>query len=137
MSQILINEQDLYQLLISEFRYAVKRDNHLAPSTCVQRVMTYLPSFSQQWRSHIAYQLTDEIITERIFGRICRGKLKYDDEWEKLLVFLTDYLTSMPPSTVSYMERLYNDPHYSTTIDYYSAEITEQIQNNQAKNYTN
>ena len=126
-----ISEHDLYQLLISEARYAVKRDNHLAPGTCVQHVMAYLPKFSKQWQSHIAHQLTDEIIVERIWGSRCRSKLEYDSDWEKLLVFLTDYLETLPLNVERYMTYLYKKPGYVADINYYSVEIAEKIQKNQ------
>jgi hypothetical protein len=128
-----IDDKDLYQLLISEFRYAVKRDNHLAPGTCVQHITTYLPELSKQWRSHTAYQLTDEIITERIWGN-SDHKLEQDSDWEKLLVFLTNYLESFPLNIERYMQRLYLKPEYDAHIDYYSAEMAEKIVKNQAKN---
>ena len=129
---IKIDEKDLYQLLISEFRYAVKRDNHLAPGTCVQHVMAYLPEMSKQWQSHTAHQLTDEIITERIWGHSKdKSTLDYDGDWEKLLVFLINYLESLPLHTDKYMTHLYNNPKYIANINYYSVEIAEKIQNNQ------
>ena len=53
-----IDEKDLYQLLIAEFRYSVKRDNHLAPSGCVWHVQDCLPRMPKQWRVHTAEQLT-------------------------------------------------------------------------------
>ena len=61
-----IEDRDLYQLLISEFRYSVKRDNHLAPGTCANLIMQYLPEMSREWRAHTAHQLTDEIIADMI-----------------------------------------------------------------------
>lgn len=126
-----LDEKDLYQLFISEFRYAVKRDNHLAPGTCVQHVVHYLPKLSKEWRAHVAYQLTDEIITERIFGGGNKGKLDYDSDWETLLVFLTNYLESVPSNAARYMECLYGKPGYDANIDYYSSKLAEIIKNNQ------
>ena len=129
-----IDDKDLYQLLISEFRYAVKRDNHLAPGTCAQHVMEYLPKLSKEWRSHTAYQLTDEIILERVWGGKNGRPLEYDNEWEKLLVFLIGYLESLPATITRYMEQLYNKPDYAAHINYYSAEILEKINANQKNN---
>lgn len=128
---IQIDEKDLYQLLISEFRYAVRRDNHLAPGSCVQHVIEYLPELSPQWRSHTAYQLTDEIITERIWGGKNSGALEYDADWEKLLVFLTNYLETLPSNIERYMTRLFNKPGYVAHIDYYSLEMADKIRKNQ------
>lgn len=130
-----LDEKDLYQLLIVEFRYAVKRDNHLAPSGCVQHVMEYLPEMSKQWRAHTAEQLTNEIIQERLFLRHQeRGRLEQDAEWEKLLVFLTGYLTKLPYMVEKYIQYLYNKPTWEANINYYSEEILEKIKNNCAKN---
>ena len=129
-----IEDRDLYQFLISEFRYSVRRDNHLAPGTCVDLVMRYLPKLSKEWCAHTAEQLTNEIIQERLFiGGREKGRLEQDAEWEKLLVFLTNYLTKLPYTVERYMQYLYNKPTWEAHIDYYSAEITEKIASNRAK----
>lgn len=125
-----IEDRDLYQLLISEFRYSVKRDNHLAPGTCVNLVAQYLPEMSKEWRSHTAHQLTDEIISERIWGN-SKGRLEQDSEWEKLLVFLTNYLETLPMNVKRYMDYLYLKPNYDAKLDYYSIEMAQKIKNNQ------
>ena len=130
---IKIDEKDLFQLLISEFRYAVKRDNHLAPSTCVQHIISYLPEMAKDWRAHTARQLTDEIITERAWGSRQNNALCEDAEWEKLLVFLTDYIETLPYNADRYMNYLYNKSGYTASIDYYSVEMAEKIKNNQMK----
>ena len=130
-----IEDRDLYQLFISEFRYSVKRDNHLAPGTCVNLVMQYLPEMSKEWRSHTAEQLTNEIIQQRLFvGGREKDRLDQDSEWEKLLVFLTNYLDKLPYTAEKYMQYIYNKPTWEANIDYYSAEIAEKIKNNQMKN---
>jgi hypothetical protein len=129
-----IEDRDLYQLLISEFRYSVKRDNHLAPGTCVDLVMQYLPKLSKEWQAHTAEQLTNEIIQERLFiGGREKGRLDQDAEWERLLVFLTNYLTKLPYTVERYMQYIYNKPSWEANIDYYSTEIAEKIASNQAK----
>jgi len=129
-----LDEKDLYQLLIAEFRYAVKRDNHLAPGGCVQHVMDYLPEMSSQWKTHTAEQLTNEIIQERLFigGRV-KGRLEQDAEWEKLLVFLTDYITKLPYAVEKYMQYIYNKPDWEANINYYSPEMAAKIKLNQTK----
>ena len=112
-----LDEKDLYQLLIAEFRYAVKRDNHLAPDTCAQHIRDYLPDMSKQWRAHTAKQLSEEIIDERLWasryfkpdftfksspiydvlnGEEQKDQLNEDYVWEVLLVFLTNYLEHLP-----------------------------------------
>lgn len=129
-----IEDRDLYQLLISEFRYSVKRDNHLAPGTCVDLVIHYLPKLSKEWQAHTAEQLTNEIIQERLFiGGREKGRLDQDAEWERLLVFLTNYLTKLPYAVKKYMQYIYNKPSWEANIDYYSTEIAEKIASNQAK----
>ena len=129
-----MDEKDLYQLLISEFRYAVQRDNHLAPQGCVQHIMDYLPEMSPQWKTHTAEQLTSEVIQERLFiGGRPKGKLEYDAEWEKLLIFLTDYITKLPYGVDKYMQYIYNKPDWNANIDYYSSEMTMKITLNKEK----
>ena len=129
-----IDDKDLYQLLLAEFRYAVKRDNHLAPSTCVEHIKDYLPEMTKQWRAHTAEQLTNEIIQERLFiGGREKGRLEQDTEWEKLLVFLTDYLVKLPYAVEKYMQYIYNKPTWEANIDYYSTAIAEKIANNQVR----
>ena len=128
MKTVEIDEKSLYQLFISDFRYSVRRDNHLAPSNCSSIIMEYLPKIeSMDWRAHAAMQLTDEIIRERIFAR---GKLKHDNEWEDLLVFLIDYLDELPAFAKDYMDCLFNMPGINANIDYYSSEILSKIQKN-------
>lgn len=129
-----LDEKDLYQLLIAEFRYAVKRDNHLAPGCCVQHIMEYLPEMSSQWKTHTAEQLTSEVIQERLFfAGHPKGHLEQDAEWEKLLVFLTNYLTKLPFGVDKYMQYIYNKPDWEANIDYYSPEMAMKIKLNQTK----
>lgn len=146
-----LDDKDLYQILIAEFRYAVKRDNHLAPDTCAQHIKNYLPEMGKQWRAHTAKQLSEEIIDERLWAsryfkpdftfktsttysivgdeRI-KDQLEEDYVWEDLLVFLTNYLESLPHNTERYMEYIRGRMIYSEGIDYYSAEIHNKIAEN-------
>ena len=128
-----IDEKDLYQLLIAEFRYSVKRDNHLAPSGCAWHIEDYLPTMSKQWRVHTAEQLTAEIIDERILAVCLKNPLEQDEEWEKLLVFLTNYIERLPHNADRYMEYLYKNTDYSANIDYLSAEMADKIRANKRK----
>ena len=127
-----IDEKDLYQLLIAEFRYSIKRDNHLAPSGCVWHVKDYLPNMSKQWRTHTAEQLTTEIIDERILALCLNNPLEQDAEWEALLVFLTNYIERLPHNADRYMDYLYKKSE-SANIDYFSAELVDKIQANKRK----
>lgn len=130
MKMLKIEERDLYQLLIAEFRYAVKRDNHLAPSTCIQHVKDYLPKMSKEWRAHTADQLTNEIIQERVWSHAAKPRLSYDSEWEALLDFLVDYLERLPANVDKYMNYLFNKPTWEANIDYYSTETHNKIIDN-------
>lgn len=121
-----LDDKDLYQLLIAEFRYSVKRDNHLAPSGCVQHVMDYLPEMRKDWRTNTAEQLTSEIIQEMIFGG-SKGPLEQEAEWEKLLVFLTNYIEKIPFGVDRYMEVLFRKPLHVADIDYYSVEMQNKL----------
>ena len=144
-----LDEKDLYQLLIAEFRYAVKRDNHLAPDTCAQHIKDYLPEMHKQWRAHTAKQLSEEIIDERLWAskwsdpefkfeqhvhsflsETPKKQLDEDYVWEDLLVFLTSYLEGLPHNADRYMERIRGRMTYSEGIDYYSAEIHNKIAEN-------
>jgi hypothetical protein len=120
-----ITEDDLYKLLIAEVRYALSRDNHLAPGTCVQHIMDYLPDMSKQWRAHAAEQLANEVISERSFNR-----LKQDLEWEKLLLFLLDYIEKRPVNADRYMQYLYLKPGYEANIDWNSKELNDKFVEN-------
>lgn len=144
-----IEDRDLYQLLLAEFRYAVKRDNHLAPSTCVEHVKQYLPDMEKGWRAHTAKQLSEEIIDERLwtsryfepafrFEHSLNGflndekkkQLNEDYVWEDLLIFLTNYLEHLPHNVERYMEHIRGKMAYSEGIDYYSTEIHNKIAKN-------
>ena len=145
-----LEDKDLYQLLMSEFRYSVRRDNHLAPGTCVQHIKEYLPRLTKQWRAHIAEQLTEEIIDERLWLSDCfrnkdfkfendlpfnsdKKQLHEDCTWEELLVFLTNYLERLPYNVDRYMTYIYEHMTYSKGIDYYSAEIQDKLMENRKK----
>ena len=127
-----LDEKDLYQLLIAEFRYAVKRDNYLAPSACLQHVKDYLPEMSKQWRAHTAEQLTSEIVQEMIIGGP-NGPLEQEAEWEKLLVFLTNYIERIPFGVDRYMDVLFRKPLHVADIDYYSEEMQQKLMENRLK----
>ena len=122
-----LDEKDLYQLLIAEFRYAVKRDNHLAPSGCIQHIVEYLPNMSKQWRAHTAKQLTEEIISERSF---MTPRLKQDKEWDELLVFLLNYLEELPYNLELYNKLKLSRPDIVFKVDFYSEETLTKIQLN-------
>ena len=147
-----LDEKDLYQLLIAEFRYSVKRDNHLAPGTCAQHIKDYLPEMSKQWRAHAAKQLTEEIIDERLWhSRYFKPGFKFnknsikdntDEEkdqleedyiWEELLVFLTNYLEDLPYNIDKYMTYIKGCMTYSEGIDYFSIEIQGKLKANKEK----
>ena len=127
-----LDEKDLYQLLIAEMRYSIKRDNHLAPSGCVQHVMDYLPEMRKDWRAHTAEQLTSEIIQEMIFGGSKRP-LEQEADWEKLLVFLTNYIEKLPFGVDRYMGVLFRKPLHVAEIDYYSEEMQQKLMENRTR----
>ena len=127
-----IDEKDLYQLLIAEFRYSVKRDNHLAPSGCVWHIKDYLPNMSKQWRVLIAEQLTSEIIDERILAICVKQPLEQEAEWEALQLFLTDYIERLPYNVDRYVEYLYKKTD-SANIDYFSEEMASKLRANKRK----
>lgn len=146
---VLLEDKDLFQILIAEFRYAVKRDNHLAPDTCAQHIKQYLPKMNKQWRAHTAKQLSEEIIDERLLASAwmdpefnfenCvysllsetpKRQLCEDRVWEDLLVFLANYLEHLPHNVDRYMEHIKGRMNYSEGIDYYSTELHNKISEN-------
>jgi hypothetical protein len=142
-----LDEKDLFQFLIAEFRYAVRRDNHLAPDTCAQHVRDYVPEMTGQWRAAAAKQLSEEIIDERLLASgyfldeafIFENELPFSSDkrqlhadytWENLLVFLVDYLEALPHNVERYMSHIYGHMTYSNGIDYYSTEVQNKITEN-------
>lgn len=144
-----LDEKDLYQILMAEFRYAVRRDNHLAPYTCAQHIKDYLPEMHKQWRAHTAKQLSEEIIDERLWAsrwtdpefkfekdvhsflsETPKRQLDEDYVWEDMLVFLTNYLEHLPHNVDRYMEHIKRRMTYSEGIDYYSTELHNKISEN-------
>jgi hypothetical protein len=126
-----LDEKDLYQLLIAEMRYAIKRDNHLAPSSSIQHIKEYLPEMSKQWRAHTAKQLIEEIISERSF---MEPRLKQDEEWDELLVFLLNYLEELPYNLELYNKLRLTRPEAVFKVDFYSEEVQAKIAANRLKN---
>lgn len=131
---IKLDEKDLYQLLIAEFRYAFKRDNHLAPSGCAQHIKDYLPEMKQEWRAQTAKQLTEEIIQEHIWSHGTKPRLEHDSDWERLQVFLLKYLDQLPYNADKYMQYLFEKPTWDAHIDYFSVAIRDQLLENKLKN---
>ena len=129
-----LEDRDLYQLLISELRYSIKRDNHLAPGTCVQHIKMYLPEMSREWRTVCAKQLADESIHDRIWTD--KGPLEYDGEWDNLLVFLLDYLEAIPSNAGIYMQYLYHKPDHEAEVDFLSPLIHNKILQNKSYSIT-
>ena len=142
-------DKDLYQLLITEFRYAVERDNHLAPGSCAQHIKEYLPEMDGSWRSHTAKQLSEEIIDERLWhskynepdfkfeqyadswlSDSSKRQLNEDYVWEGLLVFLSNYIDALPYNASRYMEYIRGRMTYSDGIDYYSDEMRNKLLEN-------
>ena len=126
-----LEDRDLYQLLIAELRYSIKRDNHLAPGTCVQHIKMYLPEMSREWRTVCAKQLADESIHDRIWTG--KGPLEYDGEWDNLLVFLLDYLEAIPSNAGIYMQYLYHKPGHEAEVDFLSLLVHNKILKNKEK----
>jgi hypothetical protein len=153
MAVLIDNEKDLYMLLISELRYSIQRDNHLAPSTCCDLIKTYLPQMSEPWRSHTARQLIDESIHERIwrlpisepdykiysYGTDNKNQLENDCIWEELTWFLLDYIIDMPYEAERYMQYIYGHMDYFAKgkrgIVWRSEEILQKISYNKEKSF--
>lgn len=152
MHQVEVTDHDLYMLLISELRYSIARDNHLAPGTACNLIRAYLPEMGEDWRAHTAKQLLEEIIEQRVLctpntevytikspGQAEAGKqLQYDIEWEQLCWFLLDFIKELPYNVNQYTRCLYGKMDYYVKgflgIDFYaSQDIKEMIKLNKYK----
>jgi hypothetical protein len=60
-NKIQVEQKDLYIFLISEMRYAMERDNHLAPFTFISMYKKYINQFSNEYQKIIKTQLKGEI----------------------------------------------------------------------------
>ena len=147
MAVQITNEKELYQMLISEVRYSIKRDNHLAPSTCAELVMKYIPQMETRWQQHAAVQISEEIIAERIYSlpiskkeyyiyaaseynQVTKNKdaqLEYDSVWESLLIFLLDYIDRVPYNWDMYDKYIKSHIVYSDCIEYQSQIIRDKM----------
>lgn len=143
--QVKVTDADLYMLLISELRYSITRDNHLAPGTACNLIRTYLPKIGDYWRSHTAKQLLEEIIEQRIIYTPNTGvytikspeqaevgkQLLYDIEWEQLCWFLLGFITDLPYNANHYMRCLYGKMDYYAKgffgIDFYADEDVKEM----------
>ena len=143
--QVKVTDADLYMLLISELRYSIARDNHLAPGAACNLIRTYLPKIGDYWRSHTAKQLLETIIEQRIVHtpntevytikspeQAEAGKqLLYDIEWEQLCWFLLGFITDLPYNANHYMRCLYGKMDYYAKgffgIDFYADEDVKEM----------
>jgi hypothetical protein len=86
MEKIQVNEKDLYVLLISEMRYAMDRDNHLAPFTFMSFFKKYIKSFTNESKKRLIEQVINEIEYNL--------KLKnynYKDYWKDFIIELESF----------------------------------------------
>lgn len=59
-----VKDKDLYRFLLINLRYSLRRDNHLAPHSCVEDIKTYLPKIKDKvLKEHTTRQLFREIET--------------------------------------------------------------------------
>lgn len=149
MAILIEDERDLYWLLMSEFRYAIKRDNHLAPGSCCDLVKKYLPKMETYFQQQLAVQLMEEIISERIwylpinkteyyiykYPRTTNQtekieQLEYDYEWENLMIFLLDYIDHLPYNYKEYLKYIYGHIVYSDGIGFDSQIIRDKVHSN-------
>ena len=62
MKKIEISEKDFHILIISELRYAMERDNHLAPFTFTHMFKKYIGKVSKENQEIIIKQVVSEIM---------------------------------------------------------------------------
>lgn len=77
-----VNQHDMLILISSEVRYALNRDNHLAPSTSADLVKKYLPYFDKEWKDSLVRILISDIesdlrMHDREYKKVWLGLLEY------------------------------------------------------------
>jgi hypothetical protein len=60
---VFVHDKDVYQLLISNLRYAFARDNNLAPYGCISHIKELVPKLGDDFRESTAKQLVEETVT--------------------------------------------------------------------------
>ena len=76
-----VSLKNVYQLLISEMRYGYRRNNHLMPSCCYDKVKTLVPQMYEVDKEYAIYtmkQLCEECISDQLSANFYDGE---DDEF--------------------------------------------------------
>lgn len=76
-----VSLKNVYQLLISEMRYGYRRNNHLMPSCCYDKVKTLVPQMYEVDKEYAVYtmkQLCEECISDQLVANFYDGE---DDEF--------------------------------------------------------
>ena len=76
-----VSLKNVYQLLISEMRYGYRRNNHLMPSCCYDKVKTLVPQMYEVDKEYAVYtmkQLCEECISDQLSANFYDGE---DDEY--------------------------------------------------------
>ena len=82
-NKIEVRENDMFIFVSSQVRYALGRDNHLAPETAAELVRRYLPLFSTKRKKDLIELLIGDIKFDlKMYDR------EYKDVWLELLEFL-------------------------------------------------
>ena len=76
-----VSLKNVYQLLISEMRYGYRRNNHLMPSCCYDKVKTLVPQMYEVDKEYAIYtmkQLCEECISDQLSANFYDGE---EDEY--------------------------------------------------------
>lgn len=82
---IKVDQGDLKILLSQAYRYAVSRDNHLAPLTIINTIKKYIDLFDKVNKDNILDNLINEIDFDIKFKKLREKKI-----WEEFLEWLKD-----------------------------------------------
>jgi hypothetical protein len=78
-----IDEKTLYQLLITNVRYSIGRDNHLAPGNSNRIIKECFPMLSDEFKVQLKEKLISEIKFELGFK-----KREFEADWLDLIEYL-------------------------------------------------
>lgn len=85
MDTLEIDQKHFYQLAITNVRYALARDNHLAPWAAIDIIKNYVNNLSDTFKKVLSEQLIYEIERDlAIYNR------DYEDEWYEFVKFLEE-----------------------------------------------
>lgn len=83
---IVLDDKTFYQVFIANVRYAIGRDNHLAPSSIINTFKRYYKDIARMegtWKWAMINQVIEEITREIKMSNLAQAK-----EWEDFVAYL-------------------------------------------------